>query len=298
MTGGLKDAPSLLAGAVPTVGELFRSSAQVHSSSIAIEYQGRHISYGELLERVERASAMLASHGLRRGDRVALLSHNRPEYFEIELAAANLGVITACLNWRLSPRELAYCVELVSPKLVIVEQALTGSLPALALERSPDHRDRPALRAPAAATARRGRSDRGGLRRRPGDSLHQRHHRPAERRGDLASRDGDARAGVHVRTEHFAPRQLCGVGADVSYGFHRSRPGDAAARRHGGDDRRFPGRTAARRRRAPPDRLAGADSRHGGGVCGGAEGAIDDGPGYRRLRRDGRSGAAACASPK
>jgi len=134
MTGGLKNAPAMLAGAVPTVGELFRSAAQVHSSSIAIEYQGRHISYGELLQRVERASAMLASHGLRRGDRVALLSHNRPEYFEIELAAANLGVITACLNWRLSPRELAYCVELVSPKLVVVEQVLAGSLPALALE--------------------------------------------------------------------------------------------------------------------------------------------------------------------
>ena len=42
-----------------------------------------------------------------------------------------------------------------------------------------------------------------------------------------------------------------------------------------------------------PDRLAGADSRHGGGVCRGAEDAINDGPGYRRLRRDGRSGAAA-----
>ena len=90
MTGGLKDAPSMLAGAVPTVGELFRSAAQVHSSSIAIEYQGRQISYGQLLQRVERASAMLAGHGLRRGDRVALLSHNRPEYFEIELAAAIL----------------------------------------------------------------------------------------------------------------------------------------------------------------------------------------------------------------
>jgi fatty-acyl-CoA synthase len=62
---------------------------------------------------------MLASRGLVRGDRVALLSRNRPEYFEIELAAANLGVITACLNWRLSERELIYCVDLVSPKLVI-----------------------------------------------------------------------------------------------------------------------------------------------------------------------------------
>lgn len=128
MTGELKNTPSMGAGAVPTVGELFRSCAQIHSASTAIEYQGRRISYGQLLDRVQRATEMLASHGLRRGDRVALLSHNRPEYIEVELAAANLGVMTACLNWRLSQRELAYCIELVSPKLVIVEEELAGNL--------------------------------------------------------------------------------------------------------------------------------------------------------------------------
>ena len=68
-----------------------------------LEYGDRRISYGELHDRVRRATAMLAAQGLQRGDRVALLSRNRPEYFEVELAAANLGVITACLNWRLSP---------------------------------------------------------------------------------------------------------------------------------------------------------------------------------------------------
>ncbi len=102
-----------VASAGSTVGELFRSRAKIQPASIAIEYQGRNISYGELLGRVERAAAMLSANGLQRGDRVALLSRNRPEYLEIELAAANLGVITACLNWRLSPRELTYCVELV-----------------------------------------------------------------------------------------------------------------------------------------------------------------------------------------
>jgi acyl-CoA synthetase (AMP-forming)/AMP-acid ligase II len=127
----LTSTPSLVAGSVATVGELFRACAQIHAASTAIEYQGRQISYGELLDRVQRATAMLASHGLRRGDRVALLSHNRPEYFEVELAAANLGVMTACLNWRLSPRELAYCIELVSPKLVIVEAEFGGNLAAV-----------------------------------------------------------------------------------------------------------------------------------------------------------------------
>ncbi len=65
---------------------------------------------------------------------MALLSHNRPEYFEVELASANLGVMTACLNWRLSQRELAYCMELVSPKLVIVEEELAGNLASPAVE--------------------------------------------------------------------------------------------------------------------------------------------------------------------
>jgi acyl-CoA synthetase (AMP-forming)/AMP-acid ligase II len=134
MTGEFKNAPFMVAGAVPTVGELFRSCAQVHSASTAIEYQGRQITYGQLLDRVQRAAAMLAGLGLRRGDRVALLSHNRPEYFEVELAAANLGVITACLNWRLSPRELAYCIDLVSPKLVIAEAELAANLDPAAVE--------------------------------------------------------------------------------------------------------------------------------------------------------------------
>jgi fatty-acyl-CoA synthase len=134
MTGERTIASSLAAGSISTVGELFRTCAQIHATSTAIEYQGRQISYGQLLNRVQRATAMLTSLGLHRGDRVALLSHNRPEYFEIELAAANLGVMTACLNWRLSQRELVHCIELVSPKLLIIEEEFGGSLGTHAVE--------------------------------------------------------------------------------------------------------------------------------------------------------------------
>src|ERR1700678_64721 len=120
--------PTEMAGATPSVGEVFRARARIQKSWPAIEYQDRLISYGELLDRVERLTGVLAARGLVRGDRIALLSRNRPEYLEVELAAANLGVITACLNWRLSERELAYCIELVSPMLLIAEQDLTANL--------------------------------------------------------------------------------------------------------------------------------------------------------------------------
>jgi fatty-acyl-CoA synthase len=136
MEGQHTSAQVMAAGAVSTVGELFRAAATLHKTAIAIEYRERRISYGDLLDRVQRATAMLASYGLRRGDRVALLSRNRPEYLEIELAAANLGVVTACLNWRLSPRELTYCIELVSPALLITEPDLASTLASTPAGRS------------------------------------------------------------------------------------------------------------------------------------------------------------------
>ncbi len=117
-----------VAGTSSTVGSLFRARATIQPAAPAIDYDGRIVSYGELSDRVNRASAMLTAHGLKRGDRVALLSRNRPEYLELELAAGQLGVITACLNWRLSKRELTYCIELVSPKLLIAEAELVAPL--------------------------------------------------------------------------------------------------------------------------------------------------------------------------
>jgi acyl-CoA synthetase (AMP-forming)/AMP-acid ligase II len=50
---------------------------------------------------------------------VAVLSENRLEYIELELAAAHLGLIIACLNWRLADDELTHCIHLVSPALLI-----------------------------------------------------------------------------------------------------------------------------------------------------------------------------------
>src|ERR1700734_1361137 len=128
MPGEPVKSPTEMAGATPSVGELFRSRALVQKSLPAIEYQDRQISYGELLDRVGRLTSVLAAPGLGRGGSIALVSRNRPEYLEVELAAANLGIITACLNWRLSQRELAYCIELVSPMLLIAEQDLTANL--------------------------------------------------------------------------------------------------------------------------------------------------------------------------
>jgi fatty-acyl-CoA synthase len=81
--------------------------------------------YGELCERVRRLAGHLRERGVRVGDRVAVLSRNRAEYLEVMLACGWIGAIVACQNWRLAERELAHCLDLVEPALLVVspEQA-------------------------------------------------------------------------------------------------------------------------------------------------------------------------------
>jgi len=116
-----------------SVYELFAAQVSREPNAIAIEAGGVRRSYGALNARVERLAAALAGKGVRYGDRVAVLSENRAEYIEVELAAAYLGTIVACQNWRLAAAELQHCLDLVSPALVIASRRFAKTLAALDL---------------------------------------------------------------------------------------------------------------------------------------------------------------------
>src|SRR4051812_19527188 len=89
--------------AAMTVAALFAQRVASQPGAVAIETAaGRQLTYAELAQRVAQLAGGLRARGLLRGDRVAMWSENRIEYVELELAAAHLGLIVACLNWRLS----------------------------------------------------------------------------------------------------------------------------------------------------------------------------------------------------
>jgi acyl-CoA synthetase (AMP-forming)/AMP-acid ligase II len=116
-----------------SVYELFAAQVQREPDAVAIEQGSSRRSYGALNERAVRLAAALHGKGVRYGDRIGLLSENRAEYIEIELAAAYLGAIVACQNWRLAAAELQHCLDLVSPALVIASQRFAQTLSALDL---------------------------------------------------------------------------------------------------------------------------------------------------------------------
>lgn len=102
-----------------TVGGLFRHRVRAHRDRVALVDGNRRVTYGALDERSDRLANVLTMAGTARGERVALLARNCAEYVEVELACAKIGAITAALNWRLADRELAHCINLVEPRLVL-----------------------------------------------------------------------------------------------------------------------------------------------------------------------------------
>ncbi|AMY71541.1 AMP-binding protein [Frigidibacter mobilis] len=111
---------------------IFRTSAHDCARALAIEDGSRKLTYAELLERVNRLATVFLARGVAPGDRIAILAHNRSEYLEVELAAAGIGAIVACLNWRFAPDELWHCIDLVEPVLAVVEPELSEAYRAVA----------------------------------------------------------------------------------------------------------------------------------------------------------------------
>jgi fatty-acyl-CoA synthase len=103
-----------------TVASLFAARARVHPRHPALDDGARVLDYGQLEHRTARLAGALLARGVTRGSRVAILSENRIEYLELDLAAARIGAVVACQNWRLAAPELGHCLALADPTCVLV----------------------------------------------------------------------------------------------------------------------------------------------------------------------------------
>jgi long-chain acyl-CoA synthetase len=78
------------------------------------------IPYGELRERVELFAGGLASLGIRRGDRVAIISENRPEWAIADFAIVSLGAIDVPVYPTMTARQNEFIFNDAGVKLTIV----------------------------------------------------------------------------------------------------------------------------------------------------------------------------------
>ncbi len=112
---------------VATLTEMFLNTVKAYSSKIALmrkvegQYQG--ITYKEFGENVRNLALGLASLGVKKGDRVALLSENRVEWPFSDLAILSLGAINVPIYPTLIPKQIEYILNDSEAKIIIVSKS-------------------------------------------------------------------------------------------------------------------------------------------------------------------------------
>jgi fatty-acyl-CoA synthase len=99
-----------------------------HGDKPALVSDRESLTYRALAERSCRYARWALAQGLAKGDVVALLMTNRPEYVPIWLGITRAGGTVALLNTNLAGPTLAFCIDSVAPKHVIIAGEFVDTL--------------------------------------------------------------------------------------------------------------------------------------------------------------------------
>src|SRR3984957_18934263 len=114
------------------LSDLIERNAAFTPDKPAIVFEGKILTYADFTARIEQtARALKSEFGVVSGDRVAILSLNRPDYLVLLYACARLGAMLVPLNWRLAVAEQLFILSDATVKILLLEQAFAEIFPGL-----------------------------------------------------------------------------------------------------------------------------------------------------------------------
>src|SRR5262249_39792852 len=106
------------------VFQLLQEAAEKHPDLPALRFYHVALTYGELWARVLRCAAALSELGVAKGDRVALMLPNCPQYVIAYYGALKAGAIVAQINPLYTPRELIHILDDSGAQTIVVADVL------------------------------------------------------------------------------------------------------------------------------------------------------------------------------
>ncbi|NUS20032.1 MAG: AMP-binding protein [Mesorhizobium sp.] len=91
---------------------------------------GRNWTYAALDDAIQRAAAVLESHGVEQGQRIAALARNSADLVILQQAAMRLGAIFVPVNWRLAAVERQVILADCGPSLLVHDADLDITAPS------------------------------------------------------------------------------------------------------------------------------------------------------------------------
>ena len=98
-----------------------RRACTLYPNNVAIREEGRAVTYREFGQRVNQSAAVLRDLGVQRGDRVATLLLNTPEYFELYYSTLVSGSVIVPLNTRWNVKDIAFSISDSGARVLVVD---------------------------------------------------------------------------------------------------------------------------------------------------------------------------------
>ncbi|WP_273131337.1 long-chain-fatty-acid--CoA ligase [Bacillus weihaiensis] len=122
-----------------SVPEMLQQTVQSFKDHDAISFYGRTFTYEQLAEMVFAFTSSLQSVGVQKGDRVAIMLPNCPQYVVTYYGALSVGAIVTQINPMLVERELEHILNDSGSETIVVLDALYPRIKAIQLKTSLKH---------------------------------------------------------------------------------------------------------------------------------------------------------------
>ncbi len=116
----LRRVGKLKADSPNTVADIIERWARERPDNVAIYFEDKRYTYGEYDGAANRYARWAQAQGLKRGDVVALLMENRPEYLFAWTGLVKIGVVAALINANLKEKALAHSIAVAEAKHLIL----------------------------------------------------------------------------------------------------------------------------------------------------------------------------------
>lgn len=107
-----------------TATDIMEETVRAHADSPAILFEGKTITWRQLDQMANRMARVALDLGIGRGDAVALLMENRPEYIATWYGLHKIGAVAALINTNLAAAPLAHSIGISGARHIILGSEL------------------------------------------------------------------------------------------------------------------------------------------------------------------------------
>ena len=115
-------------GSMATIVERVREHALTVPDRVAVRFGDQVLTFADIDRRASSVARALASAGVKRQKRIAVLAKNTPAFYDLVLGAGKADIVLVPINYRLAPPEIAFVLNDSEAELLFISEEFAPSI--------------------------------------------------------------------------------------------------------------------------------------------------------------------------